>query len=71
MLARLDFKLIHDLLHVRNVLGKAFSFPLLRGSFHSALQDQRSVLCGTPNTLIVQVSMRFDGSFEVILDRAI
>jgi hypothetical protein len=29
MLARLDFKLIHDLLHVRNVLGKAFSFLLL------------------------------------------
>src|ERR1700722_8891233 len=71
VLARLDLELIHDLLHIGDMLRKRFSFFPLGCGLHCALQDQRSVFRRTLDALIVQVFVRFDGSFEVILYRAV
>ena len=60
VLIRLYFQLVDNLLHIRDLLRELLGLMFLGRSLYAALQNQRSILRGAANALIVEISVRFD-----------
>ena len=71
MLAGVDFELIHDLLHVGDLLGEGASFILLMRGLHRAGQNERAVLGLGMDALVVENLARLDCGCEVIFNGAV